>query len=152
MVVTEVDQLWVADITYIRLQDEIVFLAVILDACSRRVIGWALERTLEDKLTLAALRMALSQRDIQPSLVHHSDRGSQYASTGYTDLLKSHGIEISMSRKGNPWDKDYVSYCTSWVLCATTSFTRRRLDSFTPCAFGGGWLPGCSNRQSFLSL
>jgi putative transposase len=104
MVVTEVDQLWVADITYIRLQDEFVFLAVILDACSRRVIGWALERTLEDELTLAALRMALSQRAIGPGLVHHSDRGSQYASTDYTDLLKAHGIEISMSRKANPWD------------------------------------------------
>jgi transposase InsO family protein len=104
MVVTDVDQLWVADITYIRLQDEFVFLAVILDACSRRVIGWALERTLEDDLTLAALRMALSQRAIQPGLVHHSDRGSQYASTDYTDLLKAQGIDISMSRKGNPWD------------------------------------------------
>ena len=104
MVLTDVDQLWVADITYIRLQDEFVFLAVILDACSRRVIGWALERTLEDDLTLAALRMALSQRAIQPGLVHHSDRGSQYASTDYTELLKAHGIDISMSRKGNPWD------------------------------------------------
>lgn len=104
MVVTDVDQLWVADITYIRLQDEFVFLAVILDACSRRVIGWALERTLEDELTLAALRMALSQRVVGPGLVHHSDRGSQYASTDYTDLLKAQGIEISMSRKGNPWD------------------------------------------------
>jgi len=104
MVVTNVDQLWVADITYIRLQDEFVFLAVILDACSRRVIGWALERTLEDDLTLAALRMALAQRSVQPGLVHHSDRGSQYASSDYTDLLKSRGIEISMSRKGNPWD------------------------------------------------
>lgn len=104
MVVNDVDQLWVADITYIRLQDEFVFLAVILDACSRRVIGWALERTLEDDLTLAALRMALAQRAIQPGLVHHSDRGSQYASTDYTDLLKANGIDISMSRKANPWD------------------------------------------------
>lgn len=104
MAVTDVDQLWVADITYIRLQDEFVFLAVILDACSRRVIGWALERTLEDELTLVALRMALAQRAIQPGLVHHSDRGSQYASNDYTDLLKAHGIEISMSRKANPWD------------------------------------------------
>jgi len=104
LMLTGVDQLWVADITYIRLQDEFVFLAVILDACSRRVIGRALERTLEDDLTLAALRMALSQRVIQPGLVHHSDRGSQYASTEYTDLLKAHGIDISMSRKANPWD------------------------------------------------
>ena len=104
MVVTGLDQLWVADITYIRLREEFVFLAVILDACSRRVIGWALDRTLEDELTLTALRMALARRTVQPGLVHHSDRGSQYASGDYTDLLKAHQIAISMSRKGNPWD------------------------------------------------
>lgn len=112
LVVTDVDQLWVSDITYIRLQDEFVFLAVILDACSRRVIGWALERTLEDELTLGALRMALSQRSVQPGLVHHSDRGSQYASADYTELLKTHGIDISMSRKGNPWDN---AACESFI-------------------------------------
>ena len=104
MVLTGVDQLWVADITYIRLREEFVFLAVILDAYSRRVIGWALDRTIEDDLTLRALRMALAQRGIEPGLVHHSDRGSQYASSDYTDLLNENGIEISMSRKGNPWD------------------------------------------------
>jgi transposase InsO family protein len=104
MVVTGVDQLWVADLTYIRLQDEFIFLAVILDAYSRRVIGWALDRTMEDDLALSALRMALSQRLVQPGLVHHSDRGSQYASGDYTDLLRDNGIEISMSRKANPWD------------------------------------------------
>jgi putative transposase len=104
MMLTDVDQLWVADITYIRLREEFVFLAVILDAYSRRVIGWALDRTIEDDLTLRALRMALAQRVIEPGLVHHSDRGSQYASGDYTDLLKENGIEISMSRKGNPWD------------------------------------------------
>ncbi len=80
-----VDELWVADITYVRLQAEFIFLAVILDAYSRRVIGWALDRTMEDDLTLAALRMALTQRSIRPGLVHHSDRGSQYASNQYTD-------------------------------------------------------------------
>jgi putative transposase len=104
MVLTGMDQLWVADITYIRLREEFVFLAVILDAYSRRVIGWALDRTLEDSLTLAALRMALARRIIQSGLVHHSDRGSQYASGGYTDLLKENRIGVSMSRKGNPWD------------------------------------------------
>ena len=104
MVLTDVDQLWRADITYVRLQEEFVFLAVILDAYSRRVIGWALDHTLENELTLAALRMALSRRSIGPGLVHHSDRGVQYASDEYTDLLKSQGIQISMSRKGNPWD------------------------------------------------
>ncbi|HSU33182.1 MAG TPA: IS3 family transposase [Bryobacteraceae bacterium] len=104
LVLTGIDQLWRADITYVRLREEFVFLAVILDAFSRRVIGWALDRNMEDELTLTALRMALSRRSIQPGLVHHSDRGSQYASNDYTDLLKAHGIDISMSRKGNPWD------------------------------------------------
>ena len=104
MVLTDVDQLWRADITYVRLQEEFVFLAVILDAYSRRVIGWALDRTLETGLALGALRMALSRRSVGPGLVHHSDRGVQYASCDYTELLQSHGIQISMSRKGNPWD------------------------------------------------
>jgi transposase InsO family protein len=104
MVLTGLDQLWVADITYIRLREEFVFLAVVLDAFSRRVIGWALNRTLEDHLTLAALRMALSHRSLKPELVHHSDRGSQYASSRYTELLKENGIGVSMSRQGNPWD------------------------------------------------
>jgi transposase InsO family protein len=98
------DQLWVADLTYIRLAVEFVYLAVILDAFSRRVIGWALDRTLEAVLTLGALRMALAERRPKPGLVHHSDRGVQYASHEYTQLLKQHGIHISMSRKGNPWD------------------------------------------------
>jgi transposase InsO family protein len=104
MTLTGTDQLWVADITYIRLRGEFVFLAVILDAYSRRVIGWALDRTLEDELTLGALRMAVARRIVEPGLVHHSDRGTQYGSSDYTDLLKDHGITISMSRKGNPWD------------------------------------------------
>ena len=104
LVLTGVDQLWRADITYLRLREEFVYLAVVLDAFSRRVIGWALDRTMEDELTLTALRMALARRAVEPGLVHHSDRGSQYASNDYTDLLKANGIEISMSRKGHPWD------------------------------------------------
>ena len=104
MILTSTDQLWRADITYIRLREELVFLAVILDAYSRRVIGWALDRTMEDELTLAALRRALARRVVQGGLVHHSDRGSQYASNDYTNLLKANSITISMSRKGNPWD------------------------------------------------
>lgn len=104
MTLTGIDQLWRADITYVRLEVEFVYLAVILDAYSRRVIGWALDGTLEDLLTLAALRMALSRRTVTPQLVHHSDRGVQYASGDYTQLLKDHDIRISMSRKANPWD------------------------------------------------
>jgi transposase InsO family protein len=101
---TGINQLWVADITYVRLRSEFVYLAVLLDAFSRRVIGWALSRTLEAELTLSALRMALRQRQAAPGLVHHSDRGVQYASIEYTDLLREHGIAISMSRTGNPYD------------------------------------------------
>jgi putative transposase len=104
MILTGTDQLWRADITYIRLRDEFVYLAVVMDAFSRRVMGWALDRSMEDDLTLSALRMALSRRVVAPGLVHHSDRGSQYASLEYTNLLKENGIIISMSRKGNPWD------------------------------------------------
>jgi len=104
MLLTGVDQLWVADLTYIRLEEEFVYLAVILDAYSRRVIGWHLDDTLADSLTIAALRMALARRQVRPGLVHHSDRGVQYASLDYTQLLKDHQIDISMSRKGNPWD------------------------------------------------
>jgi putative transposase len=104
MTLTGLDQLWVADLTYIRLLAEFVYLAVILDAFSRRVIGWALGRTMEDTLTLPALRMALEQRRPAPGLVHHSDRGVQYASGDYTDLLRAQGIVSSMSRKGNPYD------------------------------------------------
>jgi putative transposase len=104
MELTGINQLWIADITYIRLETEFVYLAVVLDAYSRRVIGWALGRTLEDDLTIAALRMALLLRSPPPGLVHHSDRGVQYASYDYTELLRQHQIRISMSRKGNPYD------------------------------------------------
>jgi putative transposase len=104
LVLTGVNQLWIADLTYIRLLEEFVFLAAILDAFSRRVIGWALDRYLDDELTLTALRMALDRRLSSPGLVHHSDRGSQYASRDYIALLEANHIRISMSRKGNPWD------------------------------------------------
>jgi len=112
MSLTNIDQLWVADITYIRLQAEFVYLAVVIDAFSRRVIGWALERTLEDDLSLAALRMALEARQPSPGWMHHSDRGSQYASVDYTELLKSHGCQISMSHKASPWEN---GACESWM-------------------------------------
>jgi putative transposase len=104
MSLTNLDQLWVADLTYIRLELELVYLAVVLDAYSRRVIGRALDRTLDSELTLQALVMALGQRRPAAGLVHHSDRGVQYANHDYTQLLQAHGIQISMSRKANPWD------------------------------------------------
>jgi transposase InsO family protein len=112
LVLTGLDQLWVADLTSIRLELEFVYLAVILDAFSRRVIGWALDRTLEAALTLQALRRALVRRRPLPGLVHHSDRGVQYASRDYTRRLQNHGIQISMSRKANPWDN---AVCESFI-------------------------------------
>lgn len=104
MELTGIDQLWRADITYVRLETEFVYLAVVIDAYSRRVIGWALDRHLEDDLAIAALQMALKRRALSEGLTHHSDRGVQYASNDYTALLKENGIRISMSRRGNPWD------------------------------------------------
>lgn len=104
MVLTDINQLWVADITYIRLRSEFVYLAVILDAYSRRVIGWELSNSLSAELALGALRMALKGRRFAPGLVHHSDRGVQYAAGDYTQLLREHKIHISMSRRGNPYD------------------------------------------------
>ena len=104
LVVTAVDQLWVADITYIRMPREFVYLAVVLDAFSRRVIGWALDRHLTTELTLKALQQALTTRTVSAGLVHHSDRGVQYAAADYISLLIKHQIRISMSRKGNPYD------------------------------------------------
>jgi len=99
------NQLWVSDITFVRMRYEFVYLAVVLDAWSRRVIGWALSRSLDAPLSLDALQMALASRAWQPGqLVHHFDRGAQYASGAYTALLEEREILISMSRKGNPYD------------------------------------------------
>jgi putative transposase len=106
--VTAMNQLWVADITYIRLRQEFVFLAAILDAFSRRVIGWALERGLEAALCLAALEKAVRRRQVKPGLIHHSDRGVQYCSQEYVETLTRHGIRGSMGRKGNPYDNALV--------------------------------------------
>jgi putative transposase len=101
---TTINQVWVADITYIRLRQEFVFLAAILDSFSRRVIGWALEQNLQAALCLKALEQALRQRQVKPGLVHHSDRGVQYCSKEYVETLARHEIRGSMSRQGNPYD------------------------------------------------
>jgi putative transposase len=105
MVPTGLDQLWVADITYVRLDEEFAFLAIVIDAFSRRVIGWALDTHLRADLATAALQMAIEVRRPQrDTLIHHSDRGVQYACRDYASLLETHGIRPSMSRVGNPYD------------------------------------------------
>lgn len=110
MYLTDVNQLWVADITYIRLPREFLYLAVILDVFSRKCIGWQLDDQLDTSLTLTALQRALKARwspELE-GLVHHSDRGVQYASWEYTECLKTHNIAISMGRKGKPLDNPFA--------------------------------------------
>ena len=104
MKLTGINQLWVADITYIRLRGEFVYLAVILDAYSRKVIGWELDRSLQTRLTVTALAKAIAERDPPPGVVHHSDRGIQYAAPDYVAVLHAHQMIPSMSRAGCPYD------------------------------------------------
>jgi transposase InsO family protein len=102
--VISLNQVWLADITYIRIRTGFVYLAAILDACSRRIIGYAISPRLDTSLTLEALRMAIARRQPSPGTVHHTDQGVQYASAEYIEELKAHGFQISMSRRGNPYD------------------------------------------------
>ena len=132
MKLTGIDQLWVADITYIRLRVEFVYLAVILDGFSRKVVGWELDRTLAARLPLAALEKTIAKRQPRPGLIHHSDRGVQYASGEYVAILNQHQMIPSMSRPANPYDKGYASYCTSWEPCTTFSGKRHRSESLIP--------------------
>ena len=148
---TGVDQLWVADITYIRLKTEFVYLAVILDAFSRRVVGWSLDRNLASRLSLSALAQAIAARQPLPGLIHHSDRGVQYCSAEYRAVLDKHEMVPSMSRPANPYDKGYASYCTSCAPCTTFSGKRHRSESLIPWALRGGFGPGSSYSHSFLS-
>lgn len=112
MELTAINQLWVADITYIRLRSAFVFLAVVLDAFSRKAIGWALGPDLQTKLPLAALEAAIASRQPPPGVVHHSDRGTQYASNEYVQRLESCGIVLSMSRPASPWEN---GKCESFI-------------------------------------
>jgi transposase InsO family protein len=112
MKLTGINQLWVADITYIRLKMEFVYLAVVLDGFSRRVVGWALDRTLAARLTIGALEQAIDNRCPQPGLVHHSDRGFQYACAEYVALIEKYGMVPSMSRPANPFDN---ASCESFI-------------------------------------
>jgi transposase InsO family protein len=127
MKLTGINQLWVADITYIRLRQEFLYLAVVLDAYSRRVVGWALDDSLHAPLVLAALRKAIAERKPAPGLVHHSDRGAQYAAQEYIAVLEANGLEPSMSRAGNPYDN---AHCESFLktLKQEEIYTRQYRD------------------------
>ena len=119
MKLTGIDQLWVADITYIRLRAEFVYLALVLDGFSRRVVGWALQRGITSRLPMAALERAIAERQPTPGLVHHSDRGVQYASGEYVALLNQHQMVPSMSRPANPYDN---ASCDERVLITSVTF------------------------------
>lgn len=108
IVLSAINQLWVADITYVRLQQEFIYLAVILDVYSRRVVGWSISRQLDSSVAQQALESALKQRQPAPGLIHHSDRGVQYACGDYVKRLEAAGMTISMSRPGNPWDNAWA--------------------------------------------
>jgi transposase InsO family protein len=163
MKVTGPNQLWVADITYVRLKQEFVYLAVVIDTFSRRVVGWCAGRTLHSRLVIAPLQSALMTRRPQPGLVHHSDRGVQYASEAYVKVLRAHGLVPSMSRPANPYDnamcesfmktlKQEEIYCSEYQTLEQLQadvgnfienyYNRRRLHSAlgyqSPAAFEAG--------------
>lgn len=108
MDVIKINQLWVSDITYIRIANGFVYLAVVMDIYSRKVVGWAISKRIDRHLTLAALRMAIKRRAPKKGIIHHSDRGVQYLCDDYVKLLVDSGFQISCSRKGNPYDNAFA--------------------------------------------
>lgn len=108
MTITGINQVWASDITYIRINNGFVFLAVVIDLFSRKVIGWDISRRIDRDLTLAALKMAIARRSPPKGVIHHSDRGVQYLCDDYTKLLRDNGFYISCSKKGNPYDNAWV--------------------------------------------
>jgi putative transposase len=132
---TRPDQKWLADITYIRLTEGWLYLAVVLDCFSRRVVGWSLSRRIDAELVCAALEMALRRRCPQADLVHHSDRGVQYASEALRSLLQREGLTMSMSRKGDPWDNAMMesffgTLKTEWIDTAYATEEAARMEVF----------------------
>ena len=136
MKLTGINQLWVADITYIRLKAEFVYLAVILDGFSRKVVGWALDRTLAMRLTIGALEQAIESRQPEPGLVHHSDRGLQYASAEYAAILEKHRMVPSMSRPANPYDNASCESFMQRALLAAEQRTRTWRQNVCHAAIG----------------
>jgi len=150
MTLTGINQLWVADITYIRMRTEFVVLAVVIDRYSRKAIGWALDRSLSSQVAVNALQQAIRQRQPPPGVVHHSDQGVQYASSDYAAVLEAHRLIASMSRPANPYDnaacesfmktlKQEEIYCSQYAnfdelsqhleVFISTYYNRQRLHS-----------------------
>lgn len=150
VVLTAINQLWVADITYVRLQRQFIYLAVILDVYSRRVVGWSISRRLESRFALEALESALKQRRPASGLIHHSDRGVQYASNNYIERLEAHCIVISMSRPGNPYDNAWAESFMKTLKAEEVDGRRYRdMDHATACI--GSFIEEVYNRQRLHS-
>ena len=148
--VSGLNPLWVADITYIRLRETFLYLAVVLDAHSRKAVGWELGHTLEASLAVAALKRALADRVIEPGLVHHSDRGVQYASHEYVALLEARGFLISMSRTGNPYDNAKAESFMKTLQCEEV-YLRQYRDAEDARASIGQFIEEVYNRRRLHS-
>ena len=137
-----------ADITYIRLHQEFVHLAVILDAYSRKVVGWELDRTLAARLVIAALEKAIAERRPPPGLVHHSDRGVQYACDEYVRILNRHGMISSMSRPVNPYDN---ASCESFMktLKREEIYAGHSQAQNRDILFKGFWIITCFHTRGY---
>jgi putative transposase len=108
MLITDINQVWVSDLTYVRIQTGFIFVAIILDLCSRKVVGWGISKRINAQLAVSALKMAIEERKPDPGCIHHSDQGVQYCSEDYIELLTEWRFQISMSRKGNPYDNAWA--------------------------------------------
>jgi putative transposase len=147
---TGVNQLWIADITYVRLREQFLYLAIVLDAFSRRAVGWELGQDLRAELALRALDRALADRAVRPGIVHHSDRGVQYCSSVYLERLRSHGFAISMSRSGNPYDNARAESFLKTLKCEEV-YLRQYRDAEEARASIGHFIEEVYNRKRLHS-
>ncbi len=150
MRLTGVNQLWIADITYVRLREQFLYLAIVLDAFSRRAVGWELGEDLRAELAVMALDRALADRPVQPGIVHHSDRGAQYCSSVYVERLRSHGFAISMSRSGNPYENARAESFIKTLKCEEV-YLRQYRDAEEARASIGHFIGEVYNRKRLHS-
>ncbi len=150
MSLTGLNQLWIADITYVRLREDFLYLAIVLDAFSRKAVGWELGEDLRAELALRALDRALADRSVRPGIVHHSDRGIQYCSSVYLNRLQSHGFAISMSRTGNPYENARAESFIKTLKCEEV-YLRQYRDADEARASIGHFIEEVYNRKRLHS-
>ena len=150
MPLSGLNQLWIADITYVRLREDFLYLAIVLDAFSRRALGWELGENLRAELALRALDRALADRPVRPGIVHHSDRGVQYCSSGYVERLRNHGFAISMSRSGNPYENARAESFIKTLKCEEV-YLRQYRDAEEARASIGHFIEEVYNRKRLHS-